>query len=298
MDSDRGTESRGAGKGPMTNQQRPGAPRTKRRWSSYEVGAVLVFAFMIAVGAFFLAGGGSNQPSAAPATTPLVSSAPSPLVGLEATVYMCGGTAYLPGAHPSATYGSEVQGARASLEALVGRLSTILPDTGWNVWSGSATGFVFVAQSDKTAAPFTFVQLANAGSGWVTTAYGDCEPSEPSAAGNLDVIPASWQAVSPASTSDPNLRLQFQLDFCRQSLVGSTVWYSTGDVTVTLWARNLRAPGVRPACAAASLAVGQYSLSLAEGLGQRQLRAGPATNPVPAMWGTPAPAVSLGPTSS
>jgi hypothetical protein len=275
-------------------QQSPGPDLKVRQWPALEVGVVLVFALVIAASAFMLGAWRSGDSGATASQSMAASSTPTdaPPLGLVAGTYMCGSTAFVADAHPATTIGSEGNVPHDALNTLTARLPGILPASGWQIWSGSADHYVFVAPNDKTQAKYAFVELRQAGTNWLAMSYGDCEP----AAGNSGFVVAQWYVTSPATAADSTVKVQFQLDFCRNTLVGTTIWYSTTNVTVTMWARPLD-PAQTAACASPSFAPAAYSISLGEPLGDRQLLVGPGTAAKPAK-GTPTAGPTPPPTKS
>jgi hypothetical protein len=256
-----------------------------------------VLGFVIVIASAVLAIGtfrGSPAPSPVPDATsqPTVEVTPAPPLGLSADAYSCGGTPFIPGststpagAAPTGTTtaaaSSSVAGPgepSAALQALVARLPSILPATGWSP-AGNAPGhLVYVAANNKTPAPFSFVDLAIVGSKWVAAGYGDCEPAAV-AGSTLSPIPWTISAVDPAA---PTLQILFRSNLCGQAFVGMTVWYGQSNVTVTLWARQAtELQGGAGVCSSAAVTA-PFTVSLAEPLGARQLRSGPASAAKPA----------------
>jgi hypothetical protein len=164
---------------------------------------------------------------------------------------------------------------------VVSRYPSILPATGWAPEGGSALTIVYVAASNKTPAPFAFVDLAIVGGKWVGNAYGDCEPVAAPNSGSA-LSPISWKVSGAVDKAATTLNILFQSNLCGQAFVGTTIWYAQGSVTVTLWARSTTdAAGGAGSCSTTPESA-HFTVVLAEGIGSRQLRTGPASAAKPA----------------
>ena len=272
------------------------------------VGVVIVFAGVLAASTFR----GSGVKATPAPQTPEVTQPPA--FGLKADSYSCGGTtvalSLLPTAAPSGAISSEPVASSAgttsasakarattsataaasvsgpgdpavALAQVVSRYPSILPAAGWAQEGGSAKDAVYVASNDKTPAPFAFVDLAIVGGKWVANGYGDCEPVVGPGAGSA-LSPIPWNVSGTVNKTATTLDVLFQSNLCGKAFVGTTVWYAQGNVTVTLWARaTADSAGGTGACSG-TVETAHYTLPLAEGIGSRQLRTGPASAAKPA----------------
>jgi hypothetical protein len=275
------------------------------------VGVVIVLAGVLAASTFR-----GNVVKATPAPqTPGVTQ--PPVFGLRADSYSCGGTivefvalSLLPTAPPSGAISSEPVASQAgttsasakarvttsataaasvagpgdpavALAQVVSRYPSTLPATGWAPEASLAQGTVYVAANDKTPAPFAFVALALVGGKWVASAYGDCEPVVAPGAGSA-LSPIPWKVSGTVDKTATTLNLLFQSNLCGKAFPGPTVWYAQGNVTVTLWARATADSAGSTGSCSATVETAHYQLGLAEGIGSRQLRTGPASAAKPA----------------
>jgi hypothetical protein len=257
---------------------------------------VVIASAVLVITTFHANPAATPTPTAAPQQVqPAVEVTAAPPLGLSADSYSCGGTAYVPGSTasvvPSGAATAAAAGASSSvsgpgdpaaaLAVFVGRLPSILPASGWAPAGGPAGHIVYVAASEKTPAPFAFVDLAIVGNQWVASAYGDCEPAVAAVAASK-LSPVYWK-VATLDKASTTLNVLFQSNLCGEAFVGMTIWYSQTNVTVTLWARKLDAPDAAASCSAtASIQTSPFTLTLAEPLGTRQLQAGPASAAKPA----------------
>jgi hypothetical protein len=232
---------------------------------------------LIVVGGALALGAWQGQQKASPpaeAWTPTPTAAPP--LGLQTDTYSCGGLTYAPYAQASETLAAEASGPADALRAAVSRLPAILPAEGWVV-AGEVDGAVFyVAPNDLTPAPYAFVEVAAGGSAWSAVAYGDCEPAVPSAT----LWPITWRLTGPVDAGSSALNLAFQANLCNAVFVGTTVWYGQSSVTVTFWSRQMGSDSA--ASCPASTAMAAFTQRLAEPLGNRQVRTGPASSARPA----------------
>jgi hypothetical protein len=276
------------------NSRKPGQP-TSAFAVAVVVLVVVIASAVLAISAF-QRGGASPTPTATAPADQTAEVTPTPPLGLTADAYSCGGTAFVPGSTSTAAPASAAASVAApagsassaagpgdpaiAMQAAVSRLPSILPVSGWAPAGGSAGHVVYVAANNKTPAPFSFVDLGIVGGKWVATAYGDCEPGIAPAVTGSQLSPIHWK-VSAVDTAAPTLKLLFQSNLCGQAFVGTTVWYSQSSVTVTLWARATNLQGSVGECSS-TVETAPFTITLAEPLGKRQLRTGPASLAKPA----------------
>jgi hypothetical protein len=270
-------------------------------------GVAIIVLSVLAIGALSVLAIGALRGSGAAATpathapqTPEVTQPPA--FGLKADSYSCGGTTValssLPTVPPSGAISSEPVASNAAsatsaasvsgpgdpavaLAQVVSLYPSILPAAGWAPEGGSALNVVYVASNSKTPAPFAFVDLAIVGGKWVANGYGDCEPVvAPGAGSALSSIP--WKVSGTVDKTATTLNLLFQSNLCGKAFVGTTVWYAQGNVTVTLWARATADSAGGTGSCSTTVETAHYTLALAEGIGSRQLRTGPASDAKPA----------------
>ena len=232
--------------------------------------AALVLVVAIALGG--LAFGAWRLSQAAPG-------APAPS-GLQSSLYSCAGALFDPSADRGPT-GAE-RGTDIPSEILrttTSRLSSILPASGWVRMPIDDQDVLFVAASSKTLAPYVFVDVRTVGPMSSPYAYGDCEPAVPPAVQDAAFDFAAWY-TGPLAPTDQEIRIQLQSNYCFETYVGPTIWYSRSSIVATFWARRMPWPtpqgSILQGCPD-DLEFQPATLNLAEPLGDRQLMMGPAS---------------------
>ena len=199
--------------------------------------------------------------------------------GLQARLYSCGGLRFDPNARPSPSAPVPAQ-ASSLLSQTTARLPDALPQSGWRTTWASDVAIYFVAPSHLTLAPYVFVRvLQDRTSGnWSIVSYGDCEPAVPPVVEDSGFGLPPWAATPGAATaaSETIAVLVGTSDCETTSFLGPTIWYTSSTVVVTFWERSRSSLTSGEACDAVLLTK-PYELRLAEPIGSRTLKAGPAS---------------------